>query len=108
MTFSYTTTRQFDKRFHKLTRKNQALKDQVFEKTSEILDNPEIGVPKKHELKGLCGAHVDPFVIIYTIIGDRIVFLHFDHHDQVYNAATIFSPSQMEELRKRFEGFEPP
>jgi addiction module RelE/StbE family toxin len=108
MTFSYTTTRQFDKRFHKLTRKNQALKDQVFEKISEITEDPEIGVPKRHELKGLRGVHVDPFVIIYAIIGDRIVFLHFGHHDQVYDAASIFSPSQMEELRKRFEGFEPP
>ncbi len=108
MTFSYTTTRQFDKRFHKLTRKNQALKDQVFRKISEIIANPEIGVPKRHELKGLRGVHVDPFVIIYVIIGDRIVFLHFDHHDQAYNAASIFSPAQMEELKKRFEGFGPP
>lgn len=108
MTLSYTTTRQFDKRFHKLTRKNQALTDQVFEKISEIIENPEIGVPKRNELKGLRGVHVDPFVIIYAIIEDRIVFLHFVHHDQVYNAATIFSPSQMEELRKRFEGFERP
>jgi mRNA-degrading endonuclease RelE of RelBE toxin-antitoxin system len=108
MTFSYTTTRQFDKRFHKLTWKNQALKDQIFEKISEIIENPEIVVPKRHELKGLRPVHVDPFVIIYAIIEGRIVFLHFDHHDQVYNAASIFSPSQMEELRKRFEGFEPP
>jgi len=107
MTSSYTTTHQFDKRFHKLTRKNQALKDQIFEKISEIIENPEIGVPKRHELKGLRAVHVDPFVIIYAIIGGRIVFLHFDHHDQVYNADSIFSPSQMEELRKRFEGFEP-
>jgi len=107
MTHSYTTTRQFDKRFHKLTRKNQALKDQVFEKISEIIERPEVGVPKRHELKGLRGVHVDPFVIIYAIIGDRIVFLHFYHHDLVYNAASIFSPSQMEELRKRFGGFEP-
>jgi mRNA-degrading endonuclease RelE of RelBE toxin-antitoxin system len=72
MTFSYATTRQFDKKFHKLTRKNQALKDQVFEKILEIIENPEIGVPKRHELKGLSGVHVDPFVIIYAIIGDRI------------------------------------
>ena len=108
MTFTYTTTRQFDKRFHKLTRKNQALKEQVLGKISEIIDNPEVGVPKRHELKGLRGVHVDPFVIIYAIIRDRIVFLHFDHHDQVYNAAAIFTPAQTAELKKRFVGFEPP
>ena len=105
MTFSYTTTRQFEKRFHKLTRKNQTLKDQVLRKISEIIANPEIGVPKRHELKGLRGVHVDPFVIVYVIIGDRIVFLHFDHHDQLYDAASIFSPAQIDELKKRFGGF---
>jgi addiction module RelE/StbE family toxin len=108
MTFSFTTTRQFDKKFHKLTKKNQALKEQVLGKISEIIDNPEIGIPKRHELKGLRGAHVDPFVIIYAIIADRIVFLHFDHHDKVYNAAAIFTPAQKTELMKRFDGFEPP
>ena len=107
MTFSYTTTRQFDRKFRKLTRKNQALKDQVFGKISEIIENPEIGVPKKNELKGLRGVHVDPFVIIYTIIGNKIVFLHFDHHDHVYDVKSIFTPAQMAELRMRFQGFDP-
>lgn len=108
MIFSYTTTRQFDKKFHKLTRKNQALKNQVLEKISEIIDNPDIGVPKRHELKGLRGVHVDPFVIIYATIADRIVFLHFDHHDQVYKEGAIFTPSEISELKMRFDGFEPP
>jgi len=108
MTFSYTTTRQFDKKFHKLIRKNKTLEKQVLGKISDIIENPEIGVPKRHELKGLRGVHVDPFVIIYAIIADRIIFLHFDHHDQAYNAAAIFTPAQMAELKRRFDGFEPP
>ena len=107
MTFSYTTTRQFDKKFHKLVRKNKTLEEQVLGKISDIIENPEIGVPKSHELKGLRGVHVDLFVIIYAIVGDRIVFLHFDHHDRVYNADAIFTPAQMAELKKRFNGFEP-
>jgi len=52
--------------------------------------------------------HVDPFVIIYATIADRIVFLHFDHHDQVYKEGAIFTPSQISELKMRFDGFEPP
>lgn len=106
MTFSFTTTRQFDKKFRKLTRKNQALKDQVFGKISEIIENPEIGVPKENELKGLRGVHVGSFVIIYIILNDKIVFIHFDHHDHVYNAESIFAPAQMTELRMRFQGFD--
>ena len=108
MTFSYTTTRQFDKKFHKLIRKNKALEEQVLGKISDIIENPEVGVPKRNELKGLRGVHVDPFVIIYAIISDRIVFLHFDHHDRAYSAAAIFAPAQMAELRRRFGGFESP
>ena len=107
MTFSYTTTEQFDKKFRKLTRKNRALKDQVYRKISEIIENPEIGEPKKNELKGLRGVHVNPFVIIYTIIGNKIIFIHFDHHDNVYDANSIFTPGQMVELRMRFKGFDP-
>ena len=107
MTFSFTTTRQFDKKFRKLTRKNQALNDRVFGKISEIIENPEIGEPKKNELKGLRGVHVDPFVIVYSIIDDQIVFLHFDHHDRVYNAESIFTAAQMAEIRMRFRGFDP-
>jgi mRNA-degrading endonuclease RelE of RelBE toxin-antitoxin system len=84
------------------------LEKQVLGKISDIIENPEIGVPKRHELKGLRGVHVDPFVIIYAIIADRIIFLHFDHHDQAYNAAAIFTPAQIAELKRRFDGFEPP
>ena len=33
------------------------------------------------------GVHVNPFVIVYMIVGDKIVFLWFDHHDQAYDKA---------------------
>ena len=38
-------------------------------------------------MKGLRGDHVDPFVIIYGVFGDFIVFVHVDHHDKAYAAA---------------------
>jgi mRNA-degrading endonuclease RelE of RelBE toxin-antitoxin system len=104
--YTYTTTRHFDKAFQKLTRKNKALRYRVLDKIAEIVDNPKMGVPKGHELKGLRGVHIDPFVIIYVLVEDKIVFLHFDHHDKIYNASAIFTPAQMTELRDRFGGFE--
>jgi mRNA-degrading endonuclease RelE of RelBE toxin-antitoxin system len=82
------------------------LKDRVFGKISEIIENPEIRVPKKNELKGLRGVHVDPFVIVYVMIDDQIVFLNFDHHDHVYSSESLFRPAQMAELRMRFHGFD--
>ena len=30
--------------------------------------------------------HVDPFVIIYTIIADVILLINFDEHDNAYDA----------------------
>jgi mRNA-degrading endonuclease RelE of RelBE toxin-antitoxin system len=56
-------------------------------KIKAICENPEIGEPKSHKLKGLRGEHVDPFVIIYGVFGDIIVFVHVDHHDKAYAAA---------------------
>lgn len=49
-----TTTRHFDKKLQKLTKKNKALKDRVFSKIAEIVDNHEIGELKGYELKA-CG-----------------------------------------------------
>ncbi len=94
MDYTYTTTRHFDKSLQKLTKKNKALKDRVLNKIAETVDNPGIGEPKGHELKGLRGVHIDPFVIIYAIVGTKVIFLHFDHHDKAYDASSIFTPAR--------------
>jgi mRNA-degrading endonuclease RelE of RelBE toxin-antitoxin system len=77
----------FHKQFKKLTKKDAALKQRLGKKIRAICANPEIGEPKSHKLKGLRGEHVDPFVIIYGVFGDFIVFIHVDHHDKAYAAA---------------------
>ncbi len=77
----------FTEQFEKLTRKDRALRERAIKKIDQILTNPEIGEPKKYRLKMTCGVHVNPFVIVYMIVGDKIVFLWFDHHDQAYDKA---------------------
>ncbi len=77
----------FHKQFKKLTKKDAALEQRLGKKIKAICENPEIGEPKSHNLKGLRGEHVDPFVIIYGVFGDFIVFVHIDHHDNAYAAA---------------------
>lgn len=66
-------------------------------KIKAICENPEIGEPKSHNLKGLRGDHVDPFVIIYGVFGDFVVFVHVDHHDNAYAAAHEIAKALMED-----------
>jgi mRNA-degrading endonuclease RelE of RelBE toxin-antitoxin system len=73
--------------FLKLTNKNKALEERLLKKISQILDNPSIGTPKRRKLKHARGSHVDPYVIVYRIKGDRIQFLYVDHHNFVYQKA---------------------
>jgi addiction module RelE/StbE family toxin len=84
----YSTTPEFDDQLLRLTRKNKALKARLFKKISQILDNPFIGDPKRHELKHARGSHVNPYVIVYAVEGDIITFLYVGHHDFVYGKAS--------------------
>jgi mRNA-degrading endonuclease RelE of RelBE toxin-antitoxin system len=62
----------------------------ILKKMGQILDNPFLGDPKRHELKHARGSHVDPYVIVYIFKSDIITFLYVGHHDFVYeNAAEI-------------------
>jgi mRNA-degrading endonuclease RelE of RelBE toxin-antitoxin system len=87
MTFRPLLPSHFYKQFKKLTKKDAALEMRLGKKIKAICENPEIGEPKSHNLKGLRGEHVDPFVIIYGVFNDIIVFVHVDHHDKAYAAA---------------------
>lgn len=84
MSYKYRRSPTFDKKFKKLTDKDQRLKKRFINKIDQILDNPDIGDFKRYELKGVQGVHVDPFVILYRVLGDTIELVNIDHHDKVY------------------------
>ena len=81
------STPEFDAQFSKLTRKNRALEERLLNKIGQIIDNPLIGTQKHYKLRRARGSHVDLYVIVYRIWGDRIQFLYMDHHDFVYKKA---------------------
>jgi mRNA-degrading endonuclease RelE of RelBE toxin-antitoxin system len=99
MAFKPLLPSHFDKQFRKLTRKDAALKQRLGKKIKAICENPEIGEPKSHNLKGLRGEHVDPFVIVYGIFGEYVVFIHIDHHDKAYAAAHEIAKSLVDDTR---------
>lgn len=81
-------TDHFAKKYYKLTKKNDALEPQVAKKIYGICQNPEIGEPKSHNLRGLRGLHVThDHVIIYFIFKNYVVFVELDLHDKAYAAA---------------------
>ena len=63
----FESTPEFEAQFSRLTRKNKALLGRFIKKIGQILDNPSIGTPKRHNLKHARGSHVDPYVIVYRI-----------------------------------------
>jgi mRNA-degrading endonuclease RelE of RelBE toxin-antitoxin system len=101
MAFTPVSLRQFDNKLEKYTKKDTVLRERVIKKIKEIVENPEIGVPKRHELRGYRALHVDPFVIFYAIIGNKIVLTYFEHHDKVYQDAAKFAPRLLTGLRAR-------
>jgi mRNA-degrading endonuclease RelE of RelBE toxin-antitoxin system len=68
MSFKPLLPSHFHRQFKKLTKKDAALEQRLGKKIKAICENPEIGAPKRHKLKGLRGEHVDPFVIIYGVL----------------------------------------
>lgn len=52
-----------------------------------IRQNPEIGEPKSHNLRGLRALHIsEHFVVVYLIFENAVVFVNLDHHDKAYNS----------------------
>jgi mRNA-degrading endonuclease RelE of RelBE toxin-antitoxin system len=87
MSYDYSRSPTFDKKFKKLTEKDQGLKRKFIQKIGQVLDNPEIGDFKRYDLKGIQGVHVNPFVILYRVSGKRIEFVNIDHHDKIYKSS---------------------
>ena len=85
MAYESIITDHFSKVFHDLTDKNSAFKKQIIKKIQGIRQNPEIGEPKRGNLRGLRGLHIsDHFVIVYLIYKNYVVFIELEHHDKAY------------------------
>lgn len=84
MAYQPITTYYFEKRFKKLTKKDGLLKERIIRKIQEVINNPDIGEPKRHAFRGLRSVHIDPFVVAFVVIKNTILLINFDHHDKVY------------------------
>ena len=66
-------------------KKDKVLVERLHKKMDEILENPEHYPMKKYNLKGKRAAHIDPYVVVFEIKGNKVIFLRFKHHDYAYD-----------------------
>ena len=81
--YNYIYTKSFSHDV-KAIKKDKVLQLRLKKKVEEILENPNHYPIKRYGLKGTRGAHVDPYVVIFEIKGNDVIFLKFKHHDYVY------------------------
>jgi YafQ family addiction module toxin component len=82
MTYQSVFDPPFKKKLKKIFKKDRGLYERVMKKIEQIVSKPKHYKPLKYDLKGTRGVHVDPFVIIFKIDEENIVFLEIDKHDK--------------------------
>lgn len=75
-------TQKFEDEFKKI--KDRATQDKLEKQIKKIKDNPDFGKPLKYDLKGEWTIYVKPYRLIYTVEGDKLILLRFEHRKTVY------------------------
>jgi len=75
-------TKEFKKSLKNV--KDKKLKIKIFKQIQKIIENPFVGKPLKHKLKGERTIYIKPYRLIYFIRENEIVLLRFLHRDDVY------------------------
>lgn len=84
MNYKAVFTPTFEKQLKKAKKSDQNRFDRLKKSIVKICENPEMGKPLKYELKGTRRIHLNPYVLIYSIERDAVVFHYIEHHDDAY------------------------
>lgn len=76
------TTEDYEKNTKHI--KDKETKERIKKQIKKIIENPEIGKPLTHDLKGERSVHIKPFRLIYTFENDKLILLRFEHRKEVY------------------------
>lgn len=86
--YSYEILTSLNKILNKLSKKDKQLYEQVLRKIEDIITSYDIGHYKnlRHDMKDRKRTHVGHFVLVFKFIKeeDKIIFVDFDHHDNIY------------------------
>jgi YafQ family addiction module toxin component len=86
--YDYEVIPHLQKILNKLSKKDKLLYGQVLKKIEEIINSSKVEHYKnlRYDLKDKKRVHLGHFVLVFSFIKseDRIKFLDFDHHDNIY------------------------
>ncbi len=75
-------TKKFERELRKL--KDRAVKNRVKKQIEKILENPETGKPLRFHLTGERSVYIPPYRLIYSVQGETLYLLRFEHRKAVY------------------------
>lgn len=75
---------EFRKQLEKLKKKNAVMFERVQKKIKQILLEPTRFKHLRNVLKGEERVHFGSFVLRFSVDGNRVYFITFKHHDDVY------------------------
>jgi len=75
-------TKKFERELRKL--RDRTVKNRVKKQIEKILNNPETGKPLKFDLKHERSIYVPPYRLIYSLQGETLYLLRFEHRKIVY------------------------
>ena len=88
MSRQYKTSKEFDRILARLQKKDKQLYENLFNKISEILNNPDIEHYKnlRYDMNDFKRVHVGHFVLVFKFDkkNNIIFFSDFDYHDKIY------------------------
>ena len=74
---------------NKLSKKDRQLYEQVLKKVEEVINSFDAEHYKnlRYDMKDRKRAHIGHFVLVFKFIKqeNKIIFVDFDHHDNIYN-----------------------
>jgi len=88
MSYQYRTSKNLDRIFEKLSKKDKSLYEQVLKKIEEIINSLDFEHYKnlRYDIKDKKRVHVGHFVLVFKLnkTENLIEFDDFEHHDNIY------------------------
>lgn len=65
--------------------KDALLKEKIKKQVMKIIQRPDTGKPLKYSLKGERTVYIKPYRLIYSVSGNTLILLRFEHRKDVYD-----------------------
>ena len=64
--------------------RDKAVKERLQKQIEKLSEDPNFGKPLRYDLRGEWSIYVKPYKLIYTVDGDKLILLRFEHRKEVY------------------------